>query len=116
MTFFDKIKKAIIYIELIILAVTCLVPFLPMMVNATRSGAEIVKSFTLIPSTHLKENWDIVFQYFNLFKGMWNSIIVAVPATLLGAYFSAMTAYGLAMYKFKGNKLIFTTILTPIFL
>lgn len=111
MTIGYKIKKAIIYICLIVLAVACLLPFLLMLVNATRSGSEIVTSFTLIPSTHLKENWETVFSYFNLFKGMWNSLVVAVPATLLGAYFSALTAYGLAMYKFKGNKLLFMVIL-----
>ena len=106
-----KIKKGILYFLLILLATVCLFPFLLMMVNATRSGNEIVTSFTLIPSTHIKENWDTVFQYFNLFKGMWNSVKVAIPATLLTAYFSALTAYALAMYKFKGNKLIFTVIL-----
>lgn len=106
-----KIKKGILYFLLILLGAMCLFPFLLMMVNATRSGSEIVTSFTLIPSTHLKENWDTVFSYFNLFKGMWNSVLVAVPATLLSAYFSALTAYALAMYKFKGNKLIFTVIL-----
>lgn len=111
MTIGYKIKKAIIYICLIVLAVACLLPFLLMLVNATRSGSEIVTSFTLIPSTHLKENWETVFSYFNLFKGMWNSLLVAIPATLLGAYFSALTAYGLAMYKFKGNKLLFMVIL-----
>jgi multiple sugar transport system permease protein len=42
---------------------------------------------------------------------MLNSVIVAVPATILGVYFSALTAYGLAMYRFKGNKLIFGAIL-----
>ena len=107
----DKIKKIIIYILLILLAALCLFPFLLMMVNATRSGVEITKSFTLIPGKNLKENWDTVFQFFNLFLGMGNSLKVAVPATLLTAYFSAMTAFGLAMYKFRGNKAIFTTIL-----
>ena len=82
-----------------------------MIVNATRSGSEIMKSFTLIPSVYLKENWATVFKYFNLFLGMWNSLKVAVPSTLLCAYFSAMTAYALAMYKFKGNKVLFMTIL-----
>ena len=106
----DKIKKTILYILLILLAALCLFPFLLMMVNATRSGVEIIRSFTLIPSTHLKENMDMVFSYFNLFKGMWNSLLVAVPATLLTAYFSALTAYGLAMYKFKGRNIIFYTI------
>lgn len=106
-----KIKKGILYFLLILLAAACLFPFLLMMVNATRSGSEIVTSFTLIPSTHIKENWDTVFQYFNLFKGMWNSVKVAIPATLLTAYFSALTAYALAMYKFKGSNLIFMVIL-----
>ena len=106
-----RIKKSILYILLVILAAACLLPFMLMIVNATRSGAEISSSFTFIPSSHLKENWDILFGYFNLFKGMLNSVIVAVPATLLGAYFSALTAYGLAMYKFKGNKVIFGAIL-----
>lgn len=107
----DKIKKGILYVLLILLGAACLFPFLLMIVNATRSGVEITRSFTLIPSNHIKENWDVVFSYFNLFKGMWNSLLVAVPATLFTAYFSALTAYGLAMYQFKGNKLIFTTIL-----
>lgn len=107
----DKIKKDILYVLLILLGAACLFPFLLMIVNATRSGVEITRSFTLIPSNHIKENWEVVFSYFNLFKGMWNSLLVAVPATLFTAYFSALTAYGLAMYQFKGNKLIFTTIL-----
>ncbi len=106
-----KIKKGILYLFLIGLGLTCLLPFLLMIVNSTRSGSEIVTSFTLIPSTHLAENWSKVFEYFNLFKGMLNSLIVALPATLLTAYFSAMTAYGLAMYKFKGSGVIFGMIL-----
>ena len=106
-----KIKKGILYFLLILLGVTCLLPFMLMIVNATRSGAEISKSFTLIPGHALKDNWVILFDYFNLFKGMRNSLLVAIPATLLGAYFPALTAYGLAMYKFKGNKVIFGAIL-----
>lgn len=105
------IKKGLLYAFLVILALTCMLPFILMLVNATRSGSEIVTGFTFIPGTHLKENWDMVFEYFNLFKGIWNSILVAVPATLLGAYFSALTAYGLAFYNFKGNKIIFGAIL-----
>lgn len=106
-----KIKKGILYLLLILLAAACMFPFWMMIVNATRSGNEIVTGFTLIPSTHLKENWEQVFKYFNLFKGMLNSLLVAIPATLLCAYFSTMTAYGLAFYKFKGNKIVFGAIL-----
>lgn len=105
-----KIKKGILYILLTLLAIACLLPFWLMMVNATRSGVEITHSFSFIPGSHLKENWTALFNYVNLFRGLWNSIKVAVPATLLTAYFSAITAYAMAVYKFKGNKLLFKII------
>lgn len=101
-----KIKKGFLYAILIFLAVICLMPFLLMMVNATRTGSEIVKSFTLVPGHALSVNWGIVSGCFNLFKGMANSLLVALPATLFTSYFSAMAAYALVMYKFKGNKLL----------
>lgn len=106
-----KIKKGILYFLLILLAVACLLPFLVTIINATRSGAEISSSVTLIPGNYLKENWKIMFDFFNPFRGLLNSLVVAVPATLLTAYFSAMTAYGLAFYQFKGNKVVFAAIL-----
>lgn len=105
-----KIKKGILYLALILLAVICMVPFLLMLVNATRSGREIMTSFTLIPGHSLRDNWDAVFGFFNLFLGLWNSFKVAVPATILTSYFSALTAYALAVYKFKGKSVIFYTI------
>lgn len=106
-----KAKKNLIYVFLTIVAVACALPFLLMLVNATRSGVEISSSFTLIPGKHLLENWKQMSEYFNLFRGIGNSIIVAVPATLLCIYFSALTAYGLAFYKFKANKIVFVSIL-----
>lgn len=105
-----KIKRTVLYACLIVLAVMCFLPFLLMIVNATRSGVEITHSFTLIPSSHLKDNWDALFAYVNLFRGFWNSIVVAVPATILTAYFSAITAYAMAVYRFKGNAWLFKVI------
>ncbi len=107
----NRSKKTLIYVFLILVAVVCALPFLLMIVNATRSGVEISSSFTLVPGTHLKENWQQMSKFFNLFRGMLNSIIVAVPATALCIYFSALTAYGLAFYKFKANKIVFIAIL-----
>lgn len=105
-----KIKKVILYLALTLLAVTCMVPFLLMIVNATRTGVEITTSFTLIPGNALLDNWKIMNSFLNVFKGMFNSLLVAVPCTILTAYFSAITAYALAVYKFRGNKLLFTII------
>ena len=105
-----KVGRFFLYVFLIILAIACVVPFAMMIINATRSGPEIMKGFTLIPGSSSKENLETVFEYFNLFVGMKNSLIVAVPATILTAYFSAVTAYALAIYKFRGRSVIFYVI------
>lgn len=105
-----KIGRFFLYIFLIVLAVTCIVPFILMMVNATRSAQEIMSGFSLIPGKSFGDNWNTVFEYFNLFLGMKNSLVVAIPATILTAYFSAITAYALAIYKFKGRSVIFYVI------
>ena len=106
-----KIKKTIIYVSLILLAITCILPFIITIVNATRSGRDIMTSITFIPGDVLEENWEAVMGYFNLFSGFLNSLKVAVPATLLTVYISAITAYALAVYHFRGSKLLFMTII-----
>lgn len=105
-----KIKRAILYIALIILGLMCLLPFWLMMVNSTRSGVEITHSFSFLPGHSLRDNWTVLFEYVNLFLGLFNSFKVAVPATLLTAYFSAITAFGMAMYNWKGNNVLFRVI------
>ena len=52
-----KIKKTILYIVLIALAGICLLPFALMLVNATRSGNEIMTSFSLLPGSSLASIW-----------------------------------------------------------
>ena len=106
-----RINKALVYLFLILLALICIFPFLLMLVNATRTGSEIASGFTLIPGSNTWENMKTVFNYFNPFRGILNSLIVSVPATLLSAYFSALTAYGMVFYEFKGNKILFGVIL-----
>lgn len=101
-----KIKRGILYTVLILLTALCMLPFLLMLINATRTGTDIVKSFTLIPGNAIADNWATITGYFNLFKGLSNSLVVAVPVTILSSYFSALTAYALVVYNFKGRNII----------
>ena len=49
----NTIVKGILYAILIILALLCLIPFWMMLVNSTRTGNEIMTSFSLIPGTNV---------------------------------------------------------------
>ncbi len=103
--------KAVLYAALILLSLVCLIPFYMMLVNATRSGNEIITGLSLLPSKSLPANWKLVNDNLMLGRGFLNSLFIAVTSTALMAFFSSMTTYGLAFYKFPGSKLIFTVIL-----
>jgi multiple sugar transport system permease protein len=106
-----NIKKSILYLILIALSILCLTPFAMMLINSTRSSQQIMSGFTLIPGDSLIANWKTMFSYFNIFKGLRNSLVVSLSVTFLTAYFSALTAYGFAVYEFKGRNIIFTVVL-----
>ncbi len=106
-----KVNQTIIYLLLLLLSMICLLPFIMMLVNSTREGTDIMKSFTLIPSDYLMKNWAVVKANLNIPRGFANSIFISVLSTVLAAYFSSLTAFGFAFYRFKGRKVIFTIII-----
>lgn len=111
----DKFKtrtvKGLLYFFLILLAVLCFTPFWLMLVNSTRSGNEIMTAFSMLPQSSFARNWEVVSENMNLGRGFLNSLFLAVCNTALVSYFSALTAYGLAFYRFPGSKAIFTVML-----
>ena len=107
------ISRIVVYAILIFLSFLCLFFFYLMLINSTRSNAQLQSGFTLIPQNNLFKNlynaWhdgDI-----NIPVGMKNSFIVAMCSALLTTYFSAMTAYGTYVYNFKGKRFVHLFIL-----
>ncbi|MDN4525068.1 carbohydrate ABC transporter permease [Fictibacillus fluitans] len=93
------------------MAVVCFVPFLMMLINATRSNEAILTGFTLVPGTSLLENYRTMMEYVNIWNGFKNSLFISVLVTVLSGYFSALTAYGFAFYTFKGKNVLFVFML-----
>ncbi|MBQ8833683.1 MAG: carbohydrate ABC transporter permease [Oscillospiraceae bacterium] len=106
-----KSVKSLLYLFLILLSTVCFAPFWMMIINATRSGNEIMTGFSMLPGSSLTTNWEVVARNVDLGRGFVNSLFIAICNTALVSYFSALTAYGLAFYKFRGNKVIFTALL-----
>ncbi len=107
------ILRVVVYAILIFLSFLCLFFFYLMIVNSTRSNAELAKGFTLIPSgsffINLKNAWND--SSINIPRGMLNSLIISLSTAVLTTYFSALTAYGVHVYDFKGKKFVFTFIM-----
>ncbi len=109
----NRVRTVFAHIVLVILSFMCLFFFYILFVNATRSHAELQKGFSAVPGTHLLENLKNVANdgTFPMFRGILNSLIVSGCSAAICTYFSALTAYGLYAYDFKGKKAAFTFIM-----
>jgi len=79
-----------------------------------KKGDTIAK---LVKAPNIAYNWgSLTGRGFQIWQGFGNSAFVSICTTLLSIYFSALTAYGLHVYKFKGRALLWTVILIIIML
>ena len=100
-----NILRALIYIVLALLLIITVVPIWLLLVNATRSTVEIQQGLSLMPSTHMLENYGILLgRGLDLWRGFFNSVFVAVSSTVISVYFGLLTAYGIVVYDFKGRQ------------
>lgn len=106
-------KKAVRYCILIFLTILCLFSFYILIINASRAHADIQKGFSFLPGTRFVKNFKALMANGNLpvVRGMINSLIVAGGSCILSTYFSALTAYAIHAYDFKGKNIAFTFIL-----
>ena len=108
-----QFSRFVVYVILIFLSILSLFSFYMLIVNASRSNADLQGGFRLLPSNYflanLKNAWTDAS--INVPRGMLNSFIIASCTAVLSTYFSALTAYGLHAYDFKLKKVAFTFIM-----
>ena len=106
-------RSIFVHLVLIFLSFLCLFFFYILIVNATRSHADLQKGFSALPGKYFLENLKNVANdgSFPMFRGIINSVVVSSCSAALCTYFSSLTAYGLYAYDFKMKKAAFTFIM-----
>lgn len=104
-----KIKKAVAYVFLSLLAFLCLFFFYCLIINATRSHPEISKGFSFIPGKSFGTNLYNVLHNKNLpvIYGIVNSLLIAGSSAALAVYVSALTAYAIHAYEFRLRNVVY---------
>lgn len=110
---YNRLKCILAHALLIILSFMCLFFFYILIINATRSHADLQKGFSVFPGKNFLENLKSVVNdgTFPMIRGIINSLIVSACSAAICIYFSALTAYGLYAYDFKLKKAAFTFIM-----
>ena len=87
-----------------------------MIIGCTHDNAALATSFQMLPGSHLMDNYKRLQDNVNIWRGLANSIFISVTYTLISTYIGALTAYGFAKYKFRGNKVLFWIVLATMML
>ncbi|MFK5889441.1 MAG: carbohydrate ABC transporter permease [Flavobacteriaceae bacterium] len=103
-------KKAFIYIILIVFAIAFIYPFFWMLVASISPETEI-GNLTFLPSRFTLHNYISMFGKIPIGRALLNSIFVSSIITFCVIFFSAMVGYALAKTRFVGRNLIFYLII-----
>ena len=106
------ISTIITYIFLTVMAVVVLIPFYWMLNTSLKSTEEIRKIIpTFFPETIMWSNYITVFDTFDFFTYLRNTLIVGVLSTLGTLITTIFAAFAFARLNFKGKDFLFSIFL-----
>ncbi|MFP4479054.1 MAG: carbohydrate ABC transporter permease [Candidatus Izemoplasmatales bacterium] len=107
------IQRLVVYGVLGISALFILFLFYTLLVNASRTHSEIQRGFSAFFGSYFGKNFErlLANDNINVLNAMKNSFFVATATGILSTYVSALTAYSIHLYRFRGRNFLFTFIL-----
>lgn len=100
----------------IIFTLVVIIPIYFLIVNATRSTADIMNGLKYYPGLEFFNNFKKVLEgtgstsTISFAKAFRNSLLVTVPATIFQIYFGSLTAYAIHIYRFKHKNFVWALI------
>ncbi|MRH43602.1 ABC transporter permease subunit [Aquibacillus halophilus] len=101
-------KTIVLYFTLLIV----LIPFGIVVMNSFKTTQKFIESPFSLPESFKISNYVDAFQSMNFMQAIFNSLILTVGSIVIIVFFSAMTAYLFARFKWKVNKILFFAILS----
>lgn len=112
----NRLYKIFIYIVLILLAVSIIVPVAWVFLASIKQNDEFYGSPWVMPKSFYFQNFIDAFQKANMGTYFINSIIVTVLALVLLLVVAMPAAYALSRYKFKGKRILNTAFMAGLFI
>lgn len=103
----DGLVRSLLYITLIIYAVSIFFPILLMLLTSLKGNREIFTNPYGLPHIFNLDNYIKLIKISNYSVYFKNSIIVAVTSIFLILIFSSLASFVIAKYKFTGNRFLY---------
>ena len=112
----DKVVKVFIYIALLMLAISIIVPVAWVFMASVKENSEFYGNPWTLPKGLYFQNFADAFTKASMGSYMINSVIITVLALLLLQVIALPAAYTLARYKFMGSKLLNIAFMAGLFI
>lgn len=110
------IARTVVYLFAVTVAITAFYPFYVMIISATHDNYNIVAKINLLPGKQLAVNYARLTQNIALYRGIFNSVVLAVAVTVVQNYFTTMAAYAFSKFHFKGRNALFGVVMVAMML
>ncbi len=109
---FSIVGKVLIYIFLILVAISTLFPFYWMLNTSFKTMDEYLRLYpTFFPENFVVSNYASAVQVKNFVNNLSNTFIVAFVSTALSMVIIVLAAFAFARLEFKGKDILFTALL-----
>ncbi|MHA3723160.1 carbohydrate ABC transporter permease [Leucobacter sp. HY1910] len=110
-----RLSRGVVNLVMVVLAVFWLVPTLGLLLTSFRSGADNAASgwWTVLtkPAELTLQNYANLLHNPTITGSFWNTIVIAVPATLLVVLIGSLAAYAFAWLHFPGRDWLFIAVI-----
>jgi ABC-type glycerol-3-phosphate transport system permease component len=100
-----------------LLVITCAAmafPFVWMLTSSLKPFEEIFAGDTFLPSQPTLQNYVSLFEQADALLKIWNSLFIAVTATVLSVFLCALGGYAFAKFRFPGRAMLFSVMLASL--
>ena len=111
-----KLYKIFVYVALITLAISIIVPVVWVFMSSLKTNAEFQGSPWSLPASFYIQNFLDAFEKANMAEYFLNSVIVTALGLLLLVVIALPASYVLARFDFKGKKFINTAFMGGLFI
>ena len=113
-----------VYVVLTAFALYYLLPLAVVVANSFRSLGDIGRNGLLsFPASFTLAHWEVVWNSYCINGGcggiapfFWNSLLIAVPATLVSTAIGAVNGYVLSKWRFAGSEALFLLLTLGVFM
>ncbi len=105
------LTRALVFLVVAAAVVMVLIPLYWMLTTALKSDREIYEQFNYIPRQPTLEQFATVMFKKQLLVSIKNSLIVALSSTLLAVTFSALAAFSVVRFRYRGRDTLARLIL-----